>query len=201
LGIAEVLAKTPKPQRPKRSFLFLFPTAEEQGLLGAEYYSRHPLVPLAKTVADINLDGVNFFGKVSDMMALGAERSTMETSLALAAKERNLTLQADARPEQGFFFRSDHFPFAKVGVPSVNLQHGEAFLKPLSSKAEGFFKDYNSKYYHQVTDEYHDWWDMSAMIQETEFALAVGVKIADAVQRPHFNTSDEFAAADQKRFK
>jgi Zn-dependent M28 family amino/carboxypeptidase len=201
LGIAEVLAKTSKSQRPKRSFLFLFPTAEEQGLLGAEYYSQHPVVPLAKTVADINLDGVNFFGKVSDMMALGAERSTMEIALSSAAKERKLTLQADARPEQGFFFRSDHFPFAKVGVPSINLQHGEAFLKPLSAEAEGFFKNYNSKYYHQVTDEYHEWWDMSAMIQETEFALAVGVKIANAVQRPRFNSSDEFAAADQKRFK
>ena len=140
-------------------------------------------------------------GNVSDMMALGAERSTMEVALSSAAKERNLTLQADARPEQGFFFRSDHFPFAKVGVPSINLQHGEAFLKPLSAEAEGFFKDYNSKYYHQVTDEYHDWWDMSAMIQETEFALAVGAKIANAAQRPRFNSSDEFAPADQRRFK
>jgi Zn-dependent M28 family amino/carboxypeptidase len=201
LGIAEVLAKTPRSQRPKRSFLFLFPTAEEQGLLGAEYYSQHPLVPLPKTVADINLDGVNFFGKVSDMMALGSERSTIEIPLASAAKERNLTLQADARPEQGFFFRSDHFPFARVGVPSINLQHGDAFIKPLSAEAEGFFKDYNAKYYHQVTDEYHDWWDMSAMIQEAEFALAVGAKIANTVEPPKFKPSDEFSAADQKRFK
>jgi Zn-dependent M28 family amino/carboxypeptidase len=201
LGIAAVLAKTPLKQRPKRSFLFLFPTAEEQGLLGAEYYSHHPLVPLAKTAADINIDGVNFFGKISNFMPLGAERSTMMTSLAKAAAERNLKITADSKPEQGFFFRSDHFPFAKVGVPSINLQHGDTFIVPLKGEAAEFFKDYTAKFYHQPSDEYKDWWDMSAMIQEAEFALAVGVNIADAPVMPHYKPGDEFAAADKKRSK
>jgi Zn-dependent M28 family amino/carboxypeptidase len=201
LGIAAVLAKTPLKQRPKRSFLFLFPTAEEQGLLGAEYYSHHPLVPLAKTAADINIDGVNFFGKISNFMPLGAERSTMMTSLAKAAAERNLKITADSKPEQGFFFRSDHFPFAKVGVPSINLQHGDTFIVPLKGEAAEFFKDYTAKFYHQPSDEYKNWWDMSAMIQEAEFALAVGVNIADAPVMPHYKPGDEFAAADKKRSK
>ena len=160
LGIAEVLAKIPQKQRPKRSFLFLFPTAEEQGLLGAEYYSHHPLIPLAKTAADINIDGVNFFGKISNFMPLGAERSTMMTSIAKAAAARKFKITTDTKPEQGFFFRSDHFPFAKVGVPSINLQHGDTFVVPLKGEADEFFKDYNAKFYHQPSDEYKDWWDM-----------------------------------------
>ena len=190
----------PKSERPKRSIFFLFPTAEEQGLLGAEYYSRHPIVPLAKTAADVNIDGVNFFGKVSDFMALGSERSTMIEQINAAAAERKLTIKGDKSPEQGFFFRSDHFPFAKVGVPSVNFQHGDQFLKPLSKEAEGFFKDYNAKYYHQVSDEYHDWWDASAMVQESELALAIGVKLANLAEKPRYKESDEFSAADKKRF-
>jgi Zn-dependent M28 family amino/carboxypeptidase len=199
LGIAEVLAKLPKLQRPRRSVLFLFPTAEEQGLLGAEYYARNPLVPISKTAANINLDGVNIFGKVSDFMALGAERSTLISPIHDAAAERKMTLKTDSRPEQGFFFRSDHFPFAKAGVPSVSLQHGDTFITPLSNEAAGFARDYTAKYYHQVSDEYRDWWDVSAMIQEAELALAIGFKVANAWEMPHYNESDEFAAADKHR--
>lgn len=201
LAIADVIAKMPKAERPKRSFLFLFPTAEEQGLLGAEYYSRNPLVPLNKTVADFNIDGVNFFGKVSDFVPLGADRSTIMTPILEAALERHLVIKGDSRSEQGFFFRSDHFPFAKVGVPSVNFQHGDQFITPLIGEAQSFFKDYNTKYYHQVTDEYHDWWNMDAMIQEAELALAVGVKLGNSTEIPRFKDSDEFSAADKKRFQ
>src|SRR5215203_6128262 len=186
LGIGEAFAKMPKKDRPKRSLLFLFPTAEEQGLLGAEYYSLHPLVPLSKTVANVNIDGVNFFGKTSDFSALGAERSSIETVIAEAASERNLTVEGDTRPEQGFFFRSDHFPFARVGVPSISLRHGDKFLTPLKGEPEAFFKDYTAKYYHHASDEYKDWWDMSAMIQEAELALAIGVKLANLPAMPRY---------------
>lgn len=199
LGIADVLAKMPKKQRPKRSVLFLFPTAEEQGLLGAEYYSQNPLVPLAKTAANVNIDGVNFFGKTSDFSALGAERSTMGPFIDEAARERNFTVEGDTRPEQGFFFRSDHFPFAKVGVPAISLRHGDAFIKPLTGEAETFFRDYTAKYYHQASDEYKPWWDISAMIQEAELGLAIGVKLANLPVMPRYNETDEFSLADKKR--
>jgi Zn-dependent M28 family amino/carboxypeptidase len=199
LGIGEVLAKMPKVERPKRSVIILSTTGEEQGLLGAEYYSTHPLFPLSKTAADINIDGVNFFGKVSDIVPLGADRSTLAATIDAAARERSMTVKPDSRPEQGFFFRSDHFPFAKVGVPSINLQHGDTFLKPLIGPAAEFFKDYTAKYYHQVTDEYHDWWDVSAMVQESEIALDIGIKVANDPQMPHFSPGDEFAAADKRR--
>ncbi|MDM7923184.1 MAG: M28 family peptidase, partial [Pyrinomonadaceae bacterium] len=124
LEIGAAIAKMPKKERPKRSIYFLFPTAEEQGLLGAEYFAQFPLIPLSKIAGNVNIDGVNFFGRVKDFSALGAERSTMETIVTEVASERKLTLEGDMRPEQGFFFRSDHFPFAKVGVPAISLRHG-----------------------------------------------------------------------------
>lgn len=201
LGIADVLAKMPKKQRPKRSFLFLFPTAEEQGLLGAEYYAQNPLVPLAKTAANVNIDGVNFFGKVSDFMPLGAERSSIMEVISAVARERKLTVKSDQRPEQGYFFRSDHFPFAKVGVPAVSLQHGDSFVSTLGPEAAAFKKDYDAKHYHQASDEYHDWWDASAMVQEAELGLAIGIKLASAGEMPRYRDTDEFAAADKKRFR
>ncbi len=201
LGIAEALAKMPVKQRPKRSVFFLFPAAEEQGLLGAEYYSRHPLVPLAKTAANINLDGVNFVGKVDDFIALGANRSSMIDEIEAAAKERNFTIKDDPDPGQGFFFRSDHFPFAKAGVPAVNFSHGDHFIDSSNKDAAKFLSDYTEKYYHQAGDEYHDWWDMSAMVQEAEFALAFGIKIANAPKMPRYKDTDEFSAPDKKRFK
>jgi Zn-dependent M28 family amino/carboxypeptidase len=199
IGIGEVLAKMPIHERPKRSIVLFAPTAEEQGLLGSEYYSTHPIFPLSKSAADINIDGVNFFGKVTDVVPLGAERSSLMDSIKSAAAERSVTVRPDGRPEQGFFFRSDHFPFAKVGVPSINLQHGDTFATPLTGPAREFFRDYNAKYYHQTTDEYHDWWDMAAMIQEAELTLAIGVKVANADAIPRFVSSDEFAGAEKKR--
>lgn len=201
IGIAEVLARTPMARRPKRSFLFVFTTAEEQGLLGAEYYARNPIVPIAKTAANINMDGVNFFGKTLDFSALGAERSSLLKLVQDAADERKLRLMADTQPEQGFFFRSDHFPFALAGVPAISLRGGTIFAKPLTGEAEEFQKNYNSKYYHQVTDEYRDWWDTSAMIQMAELGLAIGVKAANTAAMPRFNPGDEFFEADTRRFR
>ncbi|MCZ2389545.1 MAG: M28 family peptidase [Acidobacteria bacterium] len=201
LGIADVVAKMPVSRRPKRSIFFLFPAAEEQGLLGAEYYARHPLVPLARTAANINLDGVNFVGKVSDFIALGANRSSMIGYIESAAKERKYTIKDDPDPGQGFFFRSDHFPFAKAGVPAVNFSHGSDFIDKSNKDAAKFLFEYTEKYYHQVGDEYHDWWDMSAMVQEAEFALSFGIKIANAPTMPRYNEQDEFARPDALRFK
>ena len=202
IGIAEAFAKLSKKQRPKRSLLFILTTAEEQGLLGAEYYSLHPLVPIAKTAANVNIDGVNFFGKTSDFSALGADRSSsIEAVINDAARERNLTVAGDMRPEQGSFFRSDHFPFARVGVPSISLRHGDNFITPLKGEAESFLKNYTEKYYHQPSDEYKDWWDASAMIQEAELAMAIGMKLGNLPAMPRYKDSDEFAVADKSRFR
>ena len=201
LGIADAIAKIPKKQRPKRSSYFLFTTAEEQGLLGAEYFAAHPLVPLNKIAGNVNIDGVNFFGTVKDFSALGAERSTVEMVVSEVAKERNLTLDGDMRPEQGFFFRSDHFPFAKVGVPAISLRHGDDFVTPLTGEALNFFRDYTAKYYHQASDEYKPWWNTDAMIQNAEIGMAIGFKLGNLTMLPRYKDSDEFSAADKQRMK
>ncbi|MCC7308241.1 MAG: M28 family peptidase [Acidobacteria bacterium] len=200
IGIAEVLSKMPKFQRPKRSSYFIFTTAEEQGLLGAEYFAANPLIPLRSIAGNVNIDGVNFFGRTSDFSALGAERSTMDGIVSEVAAERKLALEGDTRPEQGFFFRSDHFPFAKAGVPAISLRHGDNFVEPLTGEALTFFRDYTAKYYHQASDEFKSWWDADAMVQNAELGLAIGVKLGNAPSMPRYKETDEFAAADKKRF-
>lgn len=199
IGIGEAIAKMPKAQKPKRSTYILFPAAEEQGLLGAEYFAQNPLIPLNKIAGNVNIDGVNFFGKTRDFSALGSERSTLGTFVEEVANERNMTLEGDMRPEQGFFFRSDHFPFAKVGVPAVSLRHGDDFITPLTGTALEFFSNYTAKYYHQTGDQYYDWWDASAMVQNAELGLAIGMKIANSPTMPRYKDTDEFSGPDKKR--
>jgi Zn-dependent M28 family amino/carboxypeptidase len=189
LAIAEALSK----MRPRRSSLFLFPTAEEQGLLGAEWYSRHPLVPLEKTAANVNLDSMNVLGPTHDFIPLGAERSTLKAIVESVARERGMRVSPDARPEQGSFYRSDHFPFAKVGVPSISLKEGDDYVGRPKGWGEQQFKAYNTAHYHQPSDEYSDSWNFQGMIQEAEIALEIGRRIANAPVMPRFNPNDEFA--------
>jgi Zn-dependent M28 family amino/carboxypeptidase len=200
IGIGEILAKMPNSRRPKRSTYILFPAAEEQGLLGAEYFAQNPLIPLNKIAGNVNIDGVNFFGRTKDFSALGSERSALGPLVEEVARERNMRLEGDMRPEQGFFFRSDHFPFAKAGVPAVSLRHGSDFVKPLTGTALEFFSNYTAKYYHQPSDQYYDWWDADAMVQNAELGLAIGMKIANSPTMPRYKDTDEFSAPDKKRF-
>lgn len=193
LAIAEALAKLPAGQRPRRSSLFLFPTAEEQGLIGAEWYSKHPLVPLQKTAADVNLDSMNVLGPTHDFIPLGAERSSLKAVVDAVARERAMRVSPDARPEQGSFYRSDHFPFAKVGVPSISLKEGNDYVGRSKEWGAEQFKAYNTAHYHQPSDEYRDSWDFRGMLQEAEIAMAIGRRIADLDQMPRFNPDDEFA--------
>ena len=173
--------------------MFLFPTAEEQGLLGAEWYSKHPVVPLDKTAANVNLDSMNVLGPTNDFIPLGAERSTLKDVVDHVAGEMKLRVSADARPEQGSFFRSDHFPFAKVGVPSISLKEGNDYVGHPKEWGEEQFKAYNTAHYHQPSDEMRDSWNFNGMIQSAEIALAIGRHISDAPEKPRFNPGDEFA--------
>ncbi len=193
LEIARVLSSLPIAERPRRSILFLIPTAEEQGLIGAEWYSRHPLVPVNKTAADINLDSMNILGPTHDFVPLGAERSSLKAVVEAIARARGLKISPDPRPEQGSFYRSDHFPFAKAGVPSISLKEGDDYVGRPKGWGEKKFKEYNDAHYHQPSDEYHDDWDFRGMIQEADFAMAIGRRVADMNALPKFNPDDEFA--------
>lgn len=199
LGIAEAFARLPLSERPRRSILFLFPTAEEQGLLGAEWYSQHPLVPLKKTAANINLDSMNILGRTRDFVPLGAERSSLESVVESVARANNMSVQPDQLPEQGSFYRSDHFPFAKVGVPSISLKEGMDFIGRPKGWGEQQFKAYNTANYHQPSDEYSDSWNFEGMIQEAMIAFEIGRRIADMGGMPRFKPTDEFAKADRNR--
>lgn len=198
LAIAESLANLPPSQRPRRSSLFLFPTAEEQGLLGAEWYSRHPVVPISKTAANVNLDSMNMLGLTRDFTPLGAERSSLQAIVQAVARERGMRITPDARPEQGSFYRSDHFPFAKVGVPSISLKAGEDFVGREKGWGEKQFQAYNTAHYHQPSDEYDPNWNFKGLIQLAEVAMAIGVRAANAPALQRFNPNDEFAK-DSKR--
>jgi len=191
LAIADVISHM--SPRPKRSSLFLFPTAEEQGLLGAEWYAKHPVVPIDKTAANVNLDSMNVLGPTHDFIPLGAERSTLKGVVDAVAKTMGLRVSPDARPEQGSFYRSDHFPFAKAGVPSISLKEGSDYVGHSKEWGEEQFKAYNTAHYHQPSDEMRDTWDYSGMIQEAQIALAIGRMISDAPEKPRFNPDDEFA--------
>jgi Zn-dependent M28 family amino/carboxypeptidase len=199
LAIAEALTRLPANEKPRRSILFLFPTAEEQGLFGAEWYARNPLVPLKKTAANVNLDSMNILGETKDFVPLGAERSSLRAVVEAVARERGLTIAPDPRPEQGSFYRSDHFPFAKVGVPSISLKEGKDFVGRPPNWGEEQFRAYNTANYHQPSDEYSETWNFKGMIQSAEIALAIGRRAADMPEMPRFNPDDEFAKAQQNR--
>lgn len=192
LAIADALAHLPPGQRPRRSSLFLFPTAEEQGLIGADWYTTHPLVPLGKTAANVNLDSMNVLGMTHDFIPLGADRSSLMAVVQAVARERGMRVSPDARPEQGSFYRSDHFPFARVGVPSISLKEGNDYVGRSKEWGEEQFRAYNSAHYHQPSDEYRDSWDFRGMLQEGEIAMAIGRRIADAPRMPNFNEGEEF---------
>lgn len=189
LGIAEALAKAP----PKRSVLFLATTAEEQGLLGADWWTAHPTVPLEKVVANVNLDPMNAEALVDDIVPLGAERSTLAKDVAAIAAARKLLVTHDPRPEQGMFYRSDHFPFARKGVPAVSLKTGAKYRGKPASWAEERFRSYNTKRYHQPSDHVTDAFDWSALAQHAEIAHALVTRIANAEKRPVLDADDEFA--------
>jgi len=172
------------PLRPGRSVIFIATTAEEQGLLGAEYYIRHPLVPLTDTVATINLDSLNVLGKTSDTIPLGAERSRLGPQVEQVVRQFGLTISPEANPEQGSFYRSDHFPFAKAGVSAISLLPGTKFI----GHSEGWVTEQraeSARRYHQPSDEYNPYWDLSGMVQQVQLAYAIGLHLANepAVQK------------------
>jgi len=163
--------------------MFLWVCGEEQGLLGSAAYIAEPLVPLAKTAAALNLDSLNFAGVTSDVALPGAERTTLKAAGKIVAASLGLTV-AEPRPDlAGGYFRSDHFSFAKAGVPAFSVGGGAAFARdgePAKARADA----YRKQRYHQVTDEFEPTWDFAAMAQQARFPLALGLQHANAAATP-----------------
>jgi Zn-dependent M28 family amino/carboxypeptidase len=192
-GVAAVmeLAKACTKTKTPRTLLFLSTTAEEAGLLGAKYYAQHPLYPLAKTLADINIDELNVWGKARDIQDTSFGFSTLDDMLATAAKRQGRTAVPNPRPEKGTIYRADNFEFSKVGLPSLYIGPGEHLL----SRAENAplrSDEFDLKDYHQVTDEIHPDWDLSGAVQDVQLLFEVGYQVANADKYPEWKAGNEF---------
>jgi Zn-dependent M28 family amino/carboxypeptidase len=194
-GSAGLLAMAQEAVRhpAKRSQMFLWVAAEEQGLLGSAAYAARPLWPLDKTAAALNLDSLNFVGAVKDVSVQGSERSTLGAAAASTAKAMKLTVAAAHPDLSGGYFRSDHFSFAKAGVPAFSVGGGHDWVKDKEA-SDAKRKAYSARY-HQVSDEYDPNWDLSGMVQQAQYTLNLGRMVADAPAMPAWRPGDQFAKA------
>lgn len=180
---------------PSRSVLFLAVTAEESGLIGSEFYARNPLVPLEKTAAVINIDALMPFGRAKDIEVIGFGASALEDLLAKAAKAQGRTLTPDRRSEAGYFYRSDHFNFAKAGVPALYVKSGTDLRGQPAGTGLARLDEYYATTYHKPSDEYDDSWDVSGSIEDLRLLFEVGVKVANTKSWPEWYEGNEFRAA------
>ena len=192
-GVASLLetarAYTRLGKPPRRSILFLFVTAEERGLLGSEWFARHPTVPLKDIVADIDVDGAYPIRPLKDVVALGTDESSLGADVARAAGTLGLQVSPDPEPDEAYFVRSDNFNFVKKGIPAAMTFNGFAGLTPEQVRAD---QEFWRKRYHQPQDEYEPGRDWEPFAQLTRFNFLLGVSIAEASARPTWNTNSWF---------
>jgi Zn-dependent M28 family amino/carboxypeptidase len=201
-GVASILsiAKlfTQQKEKPKRSIVFLSVTAEEQGLLGSEYYGTHPVYPLNKTVADLNLDALSDFGETSDFSITGKGQNDLDDYVVELTKPNGWTVVGDTKPSSGSYYRSDHFNFAKVGVPALDLHNGANAIGHDEAWGKAKLKEYNEKRYHQPSDSYSDTMNTKGMAQTTELMFKLGYKLSNEITFPGWKAGSEFKAARDK---
>jgi Zn-dependent M28 family amino/carboxypeptidase len=195
-GILEIAeAFLASGQRPARSIYFVSTTAEESGLLGSEYLATHPVMPIDKVAANINIDSLNVYGPSTDVVLLGAERSTLQEPVAAVVKEWGRKTGQDEHPERGYFFRSDHFPLAKVGVPavSITLPNASSFTGPNAERARKLAATYNETCYHQPCDEFSTEWDLTGGVDDLRLLADLGWRVANAPAMPRYHPDEQFA--------
>jgi Zn-dependent M28 family amino/carboxypeptidase len=192
IELAEAFTALSTP--PSRSLLFLAVTAEEQGLLGSQYYGTNPVVPLAQTVAALNMDAMNVDGRMRDVTVIGYGNSELDEYVDEAAQAQNRVVRPDPEPEKGYYYRSDHFSLAKVGVPSLytdqgidHIEHGEAWTRQRQD-------DYRANRYHQPADQYDAAWDLSGMGEDLQLLFTVGFRLANSREFPNWREGTEFKA-------
>ncbi len=192
LEIARVLSTQPQP--PQRSILFLWVTAEEQGLLGSKWYATHPLHPLEQTLCDINMDSLNPWGPTQDIVCVGFGQSTLDDVLGQCASAARREVRPDPSPEKGAYYRSDHFEFAKVGVPSLYADGGENVIGRPAGWGHQKSEEFTARDYHQVSDEPKLDWDLSGAARDMELLATVGWNVANSATWPAWKPGSEFKA-------
>lgn len=192
---ARIFARQP---RPERSIVFLAVTGEEKGLLGSGYYAAHPLYPLAKTVANLNVDAWIPYGPQKDFTIRGTAKLDLTDDLIAEGKRQGRYFTADPHPETGGFYRSDHFSFAKEGVPAVSFSQGLDLVNGGKARGEAISTDYNSKHYHQPSDKWQADWDWTGIAQNAELLHQVGLRLANSREWPNWGADSEFRAVRDK---
>jgi Zn-dependent M28 family amino/carboxypeptidase len=192
LELAEAFVKL--PERPKRSLLFLAVTAEEQGLLGAKWYAEHPLYPLEKTLANINMDGFNQWGRTRDIVVIGLGNSTLDDVVASVARRQDRVVAPDAEPEKGFFYRSDHFELAKQGVPALFTDAGVDYVGKPPGYGQKKRDEYTERDYHKPSDEIKPDWDLSGAVEDAQLLFEIGYRVAQDPKWPEWKPGTEFKA-------
>jgi len=199
IEMAKAFQKAPAP--PRRSILFLSVTAEEQGLLGSEYYSKMPIYPLSKTVADINMDSWNVHGRTKDVILVGFGASDLDDYARDAAAEQGRIVHGDAEPEKGFYYRSDHFNFAKQGVPAMDYGGGVDYIGKPADYGKKVRDEWTEQRYHTPKDVVMPEWDLSGMREDLKVLFAVGYRVAQADKMPEWKPGNEFRAKREQMLK
>jgi len=193
LAIAEAFLALPTP--PRRSVVFLFVAAEEQGLLGSEFYARHPTLPPGKIAANLNFDGANIWGRTADIAYIGYGKSSLDEVVEAAAALQGRTVKGDQFPDRGFFYRSDQFNLARIGVPAIYLDTGAEFTGKPAGWGKRQIEEWEATRYHQPGDELTGEWNFEGMVEDARLGFLAGLHIADSAEMPSWNPGDEFEAA------
>lgn len=200
-GVASLLctarAMASLSERPKRSILFAFVAAEEQGLLGSQHLALHPPMPAGYMAAIINLDGINFLGRARDVNVIGNGKSDLDAVIERVAKWQGRTVIPDYFPDRGYYYRSDQFSLAKVGVPGIYLHSGINIVDRPEGWGKQQLEEWVDKKYHQPSDEYEPDWDLTGAVDDAQLLMQAGLEIADQPELPRWNAGDEFEAARQ----
>jgi Zn-dependent M28 family amino/carboxypeptidase len=196
LSIAEAFCHLKEP--PRRSIVFAAVAGEEQGLLGSQYLSEHPPVAAGFIAANINIDGLGIFGRAKDITMIGFGKSSLDSIANLIAAMQERMVVPDQFPDRGYFYRSDQFNLAKIGVPAAYFDSGTQ----IRGKPEGWGKEqhnsWEEKDYHQPSDELSDRWDLSGAVEDSQFLFFLGLQVATMDEMPRWNKGDEFEAARKK---
>lgn len=205
VGCAQVLvmakALAELPTRPKRSILVAFVDGEEYGLLGSAYLAAHPPVPPGKIAAVVNFDGGNIFGRTRDVAHIGRGKSSLDAVLELAAAQQGRTVVGDPFPDRGSFYRSDHFSFARIGVPGLYFKSGTDYLGKPAGWGRQMAEQWEAQHYHRPSDELTPDWDFSGMVEDTELGFWCALRVANDPALPQWVPQDEFAPAREQALK